>query len=140
MKKMILAICVVTIIFTGVGCSKEASLDVSLEDLLSVLDNAEIQYAERTESRSAYDLQREGAERHLYQLEPGNLTIYIFPTINQRREVQSDPFPTAGAVPPNGSYDMGRILVFYYNGDEIMAQKLLAAFEPLGGEDRSQLQ
>lgn len=42
-------------------CSKEASLDVSLGDLLSALDDAEIQYAERTESRSVYDLQREGA-------------------------------------------------------------------------------
>lgn|GEM_PF-3472615 len=137
---MILAICIVTIIFTGVGCSKGASSDVSLEDLLSALDDSEIPYAERTESSSAYDIQRDGAERHLYQLEPGNLTIYIFPTIKQRREVQSDPFPTAGAVPSNGSYGMGRILVFYYNGDEIMAQKLLATFEPLGGEDRSQLQ
>jgi hypothetical protein len=107
---------------------------------LTVLDEAGIQYVERAESQSAYDFQRENAERLLYQLEPGNLTIYVFSNITQRREVQRDPFPSAGAVPPNGSYGMGRILVYYYDGNAITAQKLSEAFEPLGVEEKNQLE
>jgi hypothetical protein len=63
----------------------------------------------------------------------------MFPTIEQRRGVQRDPFPVAAAIPPNGSYGIGKVLVFYYNGDNMLAQKLMEAFEPLGAEARSQL-
>jgi hypothetical protein len=119
---------------------QEQFAELTLNDELTALNEAGIQYVERTETRNAYDFQREGAERHLYQLEPGNLTIYIFSNVAQRREVQRDPFPNAGAVPPNGSYGMGRILVFYYDGDTTMAQKLIEAFEPLGVQEKSQLE
>jgi hypothetical protein len=119
---------------------QEQFAELTLNDVLTALNEKGIQYSKRTESRSAYDFQREGAERHLYQLESGNLTIYIFSNVEQRREVQRDPFPTAGAVPPNGSYGMGRVLVFYFDGDTTMAQKLIEAFEPLGVEEKSQLE
>ena len=120
----------------GVQDSKVASLDLSLEDLLVALDDVGIHYETRTETQNIYDLRRDGAERHLYQLGAGKLTIYRFLTVDQRIEVQRDPFPTASAVPPNGSYGMGRILVFYYDGDNEMAQKLAEAFEPFGFEER----
>lgn len=129
MKKMILGICIVTLFLIGSGCTKDSTLDVSLEDILTALDEAGIQYSERTESGSAYDIQREGAERYLYEFESGNLTVYIFPDVAQRRGVQRDPFPTAGAEPPDGSYGIGRILVFYYDGDAGMAQKLKEALK-----------
>ncbi|MFC4779150.1 hypothetical protein ACFO9Q_20345 [Paenibacillus sp. GCM10023252] len=111
-----------------------------LNDVLTALNDAAIQYLKRAESNSAYDLEREGAERHLFQLESGNLTIYIFSNVAMRREVQRDPFPTAGAVPPNGSYGMDKVLVFYFDGDTTIAQKLKEAFEPLGVEEQSQLE
>ena len=111
------------------------TLEVSLDSVLATLDEAGIQYAGRNESPSAYDFQREGAERYLYKLEPGKMTVYIFDTIEQRREVQRDPFPLAGAEPPNASYGMGKVLVFYYDGDKIMAEKLMNAFKKLGAEE-----
>lgn len=133
------------IVFILCACGSKADTqeqfaEVTLNDVLTVLNEAGIQYVERTETRNAYDFQRDNAERQLYQLEPGNLTIYVFANVAQRREVQRDPFPTAGAVPPNGSYGMGRILVYYYDGDTIMAQKLIEAFEPLGVEEKNQLE
>lgn len=126
------------------GCNSlrhvQESEHVSLGDLLTALDDAGIQYDTRTESRSVYDMEREVADRHLYQLETGNLTIYSFTTVDERIEVQRDPFPTANAVSPNGSYGIDTILVFYYDGDTTMAEKLLKAFDVLGVvEDRNQL-
>jgi len=130
-----LAICaVVTIILTVVGCNKIETSDVYLDDVLSALDEAGIQYEVRDETISAYDIQREDTTRHLFQFEFGKLTVYIFSTAEHRKEVQRDPFPTAGAIPPNGAYGMGSILVFYYDGDSTAAQKLLGAFKPLAIE------
>lgn len=120
--------------------TENATREITLNDVLTALNDAFIQYSERAESHSAYDFQREGAERHLYQLESGNLTIYIFSNDAIRREVQRDPFPAAGAVPPNGSYGLGKVLVFYFDGDTAIAQKLKEAFEPLGVEEQSQLE
>lgn len=126
------------------GCNSlrhaQESKHVSLGDMLAALDDAGIYYEIRTESRSVYDMEREVADRHLYQLETGNLTIYSFTTVDQRKEVQRDPFPTANAVSLNGSYGIDTILVFYYDGDTTMAKKLLKAFNVLGVvEDRNQL-
>jgi hypothetical protein len=114
---------------------EEQVAELTLNDVLTALNEAGIQYSKRAESRNAYDFQREGAKRHLYQLESGNLTIYIFSNVAQRREVQRDPFPAADAEPPNGSYGMGKALVFYFDGDTALAQKLMEAFEPLGVEE-----
>ncbi|MBD2868899.1 hypothetical protein [Paenibacillus arenilitoris] len=94
----------IVIVFILCACgskaeTKEPFAEVTLNDVLTVLNEAGIPYVERAETRNAYDFQRDNAERHFYQLEPGNLTIYVFPNAAQRREVQRDPFPTAGAVP-----------------------------------------
>ena len=62
------------------------------------------------------------------------MTVYLFPTVQQRREVQRDPFPAASAIPPNGSYGIDRLLVFYYDGNSVRAKELAKAFEPLGVE------
>ena len=140
MNKTLSILIFIVIFLCACGSKTETLQEQTLNDVLTVLDEAGIQYVERIEAPSAYDLQREGAERYLYQLEPGNLTIYIFSNVTKRREVQRAPFPAAGAVPPNGSYGMGRILVFYNDGSTTMAQKLIEAFEPLGVEEQSQLE
>lgn len=102
--------------------TEKVAREMTLNDVLIALSDEAIQYSKRAESRSAYDFKREGAERHLYQLESGNLTVYIFSNDAIRREVQRDPFPAASAVSPNGSYGMGKVLVFYFDGDAAMAQ------------------
>lgn len=135
---IIRALAIMFFIILLTGCNSRD--DVSLKDLLKALEDAGIQYAERAETQNIYDMRRGDAERHLYQLQSGKLTIYRFPSVDQRREVQRDPFPTATAVPPNGSYGMGRMLVFYYDGDDVITQKLIEAFEPFKFEDSSQLQ
>ncbi|HZG55628.1 hypothetical protein [Paenibacillus sp.] len=131
-------ILLIAITLSACGSKTEAIQEhfnkLTLNDVLTALNDSGIQNVERTKSQHVYDIQRESAEQHLYKLEPGKLTVYVFSNVVQRREVQRDPFPAAEATPPNGSYGMGNILVFYYDGDNIMAQKLLRAFEPLGVE------
>jgi len=139
--KLLTACMIVLILLTGASCAmndapvEDAPRDVALEEVLSALDDAGIPYESRPETRNAYDIPREGVERRLYRIEPGFLTIYIFPNVDRRRKVQRDPFPAAEAVPPTGSYGVGSILVFYYEGDDATAQKLAEAFEPLGVEE-----
>lgn len=110
------------------------TLEVTLERVLAALNEADIPYEGRNGSPNAYDFPREGVERNLYKLELGVMTVYRFKTIEERREVQRDPFPLATVEPPNGSYGMGKVLVFYYDGDQTMAEKLLDAFGKLGVE------
>ncbi|MCM3131103.1 hypothetical protein PUW24_00475 (plasmid) [Paenibacillus urinalis] len=143
MNKTLFIFIVIVFILCACGSksgTQEQFAGVTLNGVLTVLNEAGIQYVERIESQNVYDSQREGAEIHLYQLEQGNLTIYLFADVAQRREVQRDPFPTASAAPPNGSYGMGRILVYYYDGNTTMAHKLREAFEPLGVEEKNQLE
>lgn len=131
-----LAILIMVIYLSACGSNKETppklTGEVTLNSVLTALNKAGIQYIERAENENIYDIQREGSDRHLYNIEQGKLTIYIFSSITQRRKIQRDPFPTAKAVPPNGSYGMGSILVFYYNGDTTTSQKLVEAFESFG--------
>lgn len=140
MRNKIIAICIVVLMLVGTGCSKDASEVVrptnpSLDDVLFALEHSGIEYKSRAESNSSYDLQREDTERHLYELDSGNLTIYIFPSVELRRKVQSDPFPTAMVIAPNGSYGIGKMLIYYYDGDKKMEKKLSKAFESLGAEE-----
>lgn len=132
--RIVVSALLLIVLLTGCNSLRHAQETkyVSLVAMLDALDDAGIQYATRTESRSVYDMERDIADRYLYQLETGNLTIYSFTTVDQRREVQHDPFPTANAVSPNGSYGVDTILVFYYDGDTTMAEKLLKAFNVLG--------
>jgi hypothetical protein len=134
-----LSICF-AIIFFSAGCSESLSKAVTLDVLLTALDEAEIKYEKITESQSAYELERAGTERHLYQLDKGKMTIYIFSTVEQRREVQRDPFPVASVMPPNGSYGMGKLLIFYYEGTTTITDRLAEAFERYDAEVGIELQ
>ncbi|REE69632.1 hypothetical protein A8990_13229 [Paenibacillus taihuensis] len=118
-----------------IGTPQRQKEKLTLNDVLAALNKAEVQYVERAESQNLYDWSRQGAERHLYQLEPGYMTIYVFSNVEHRKAVQGDPCPTCSAIPPEGSYGMGNILVFYRDGSISMAQKLLSAFKPLGVEE-----
>jgi hypothetical protein len=127
LRGLVLAVILGTTILVHAGCSKE----VSLQDALDCLDDAGIGYEERRGKDMIYDLERSHSERYKYTLDPGYLTIYVFDTVDQRREVQRNPFPAAFVRPPDGSYGMGTLLVFYYEGDASMAERLAEAFEPL---------
>ncbi len=129
MKHTFIVCLAVMLAFIGTGCSNGS--DVTVEDVLEALQDAGIEYKARLETESAYDMKLADAEQYLYQLESGVLTINVYPSSERREEVQRDPFPAAGAELLNGSYGIGRILIFYHNGNDEMAHLLATAFEPL---------
>ncbi|MBU9720869.1 MULTISPECIES: hypothetical protein [Bacillaceae] len=125
MKKFVaLFLAIVVFIFFISGCSGKQELTV--DEILGILDNEGISYEER-EVHPSEELSKT-VENYVYELEEGRFRIHFFSSVDDRMEVEKDPYPAAIFM-PNASYSKDKILLYYVAGNEALVEKLDKAFE-----------
>ena len=124
MKKLIVLF-ILAVVFIVLGCSEKQELTV--ENILKTLDNQGINYEEQEQIHPSNEL-RKTIDNYVYELDEGRLRVHFFSTVEDRIDVQKDPYPAASFV-ATSAYGKDRVLLYYVSGSEHLAGKLDIAFE-----------